>query len=455
MESTIAAMTAVDLVDAYRRGALSPVEVVRDTLARAHESQTTLNAFAIIDDSCLAQAEASAARWRRAGTLGPLDGVPVSIKDNVYAAGMPTRFGSVAIPPDQTQGPDSPSTARLREAGAVIIGKTTMPDYAHKIVTDSPLTGVTRNPIDLQRSPGGSSGGASAAVAAGIGPLAVGTDGGGSIRIPACWTGIFGLKPSFGRVPHHPRGAFAPVSHVGPMTRTVRDAALMLTVMARPDSRDWYSLPHDPIAYEDHLDLAVAGLRVAVSPRLGRTDTAPDDATAAAIADAAACLAAMGAQVAQADPPHLADIVRIAGLQWAAYSAYLADQLGDRAAALDPSLLDLVGIGRRLGRHDIVAAQLERGRLGAEVAQFFDDWDLLLAPVIDRPAPLLEELDPLAPPLPPFTSWCNVTGLPAASVPAGRDAQGLPVGVQVIGRRFDDAGVLRACAVLERHWGRA
>jgi aspartyl-tRNA(Asn)/glutamyl-tRNA(Gln) amidotransferase subunit A len=244
--------TAAELAKAYRESKLSPVEVTGAVLDRAISSQTALNAFCFLDaDSALVAARSSEARWRGGDPRSPIDGVQVSVKDNIATAGMPTRFGSRALTDDQIWRPDSPSVARLREAGAIIFGKTCCPDFGHKLVTDSPLTGVTRNPWSTAHTPGGSSGGAAAAVAASIGALAIGTDAGGSIRIPAAFTGTFGFKPSFGRIPHHPRGAYALLSHIGPLSRSVEDAALMMNVIAHPDARDWYALPgeaHDHVA---------------------------------------------------------------------------------------------------------------------------------------------------------------------------------------------------------------
>ncbi|MCS6855984.1 MAG: amidase family protein, partial [Elioraea sp.] len=205
-----------------------------------------LNAFCLVAwRTALAAARESERRWMKGEPQGLLDGVPVSIKDLVLTRGWPTLRGSKTIDPKGPWKDDAPCVARLREHGAVLIGKTTTPEFGWKGVTDSPLTGVTRNPWDPRLTPGGSSGGAAAALAAGMGPLAIGTDGGGSIRIPCAFTGVFGLKPSFGRVPAWPLSPMGTVAHVGPMTRSVADAALMMNVIALPDTRDWHALPWD------------------------------------------------------------------------------------------------------------------------------------------------------------------------------------------------------------------
>lgn len=454
MQPEILKLDASDLVVRYRTREISPVEVASAVLAAAEASQAMLNAFIVIDrHAALASARESEKRWRAGAPLGPLDGVPVSIKDNIYTEQWPTRFGSTAIAEADTQAPDSPSVARLREAGTVIFGKTTLPDFAHKVVTDSPLTGITRNPRNPDHSPGGSSGGAAAAIAAGIGPLAAGTDGGGSIRVPAAWCGIYGLKPSFGRVPHHPRGAFPTVSHVGPMTRSVRDAASMLNVMARPDSRDWYSLPYDGADYVADLERGIAGLRVAVSHDLGMgVEIAPE--VAAAVRAAFKTAESLGVRVETGHPseiPALADVHRV---HWCAFSARLARRLGERASKLDPSMQVLVKMGEAQSACAFVDAVVARGDLGSRVNTFFSRYDLLLAPVININAPEIAGIDPQYPPFPMLTSWVNQTGLPAASVPCGITAKGLPVGLQIIGGPRADALVLRASYAFEQALGR-
>src|SRR5687768_6580538 len=267
--SDLCNLTATALLEGFRLRTLSPVEVAQAVLQRVAALNPRLNAFNLVSDRMIDDAKASEARWAAGQPKGLLDGVPVSIKDIVLTRGWPTLRGSKTIDPRGPWNEDAPATARLREHGALLIGKTTTPEFGWKGVTDSPLTGITRNPWNLDKTPGGSSGGAAAAVAAGMGPLAVGTDGGGSIRIPCSFTGLFGLKPSFGRVPAWPLSPFGTVAHVGPMTRSVADAALMLNVLAQPDARDWHSLPYEPQDWRTSLDHGVAGLRIAYSPDLG------------------------------------------------------------------------------------------------------------------------------------------------------------------------------------------
>src|SRR6202023_344771 len=268
--SEIAFASAEALSGLYRKRALSPVEAAEILFARIEALQPQLNAFCIVDrDGALTAARASEQRWRQSTPLSPLDGVPVTIKDLVLMRGLPSLRGSKLTDPAQDWSEDGPAVARLREAGAVILGKTTPPEFGWKAIGDSPLTGITRNPWNLGHTPGGSSAGAAAACAAGIAPLHVGSDGAGSIRIPSAFTGIFGIKATFGRVPAYPASPLGLLSNVGPMTRHVRDAALLLNTLSRPDHRDPHALPPDDRDWLDGIEDGVRGLRIAYSPDLG------------------------------------------------------------------------------------------------------------------------------------------------------------------------------------------
>src|SRR5690349_23795801 len=292
--------SAAVLLDLYRRRALSPVEAARAVLDRLDAVEPRINAFCVVDrDRAIAAAQASEERWQRGEPVGRLDGVPVTIKDLILMRGPPTLRGSRLVDPKQEWSEDAPATARLREAGAVILGKTTTPEFGWKALGDSPLTGITRNPWDLSRTPGGSSAGAAAACAAGIGPLHVGSDGAGSIRIPCAFSGIFGLKPSFGRVPAHPPSPMGLLSHIGPMARSVADAAWLLTVLSGPDHRDPYALPPEDKDYLAGLEEGVRDWRIAYSPTLGYAKVDPE--IAAAAAEAARQFEALGAVVEQVD----------------------------------------------------------------------------------------------------------------------------------------------------------
>src|SRR6202047_4694963 len=267
---------ATRLLALYRSRQVSPVEVIEHTLRWLETYESAINAFVLYDpETALAMARASEARWQKGEPQGLLDGVPVALKDTLLTRGWPRLLGSRTIDPNQAWDEDAPVPARLRAEGAVFFGKTTTPEFGWKGATDSPLTGITRNPWNLERTPGGSSGGSAVSLAAGICPLAVGTDAGGSIRIPAAFCGVFGLKPTFGKVAVYPASAFGDVAHIGPMARTVDDAALMLDAMKGPDSRDWHSLPDDGIAYRDRVRKgSLKGKRVALSPSLGYAEPA-------------------------------------------------------------------------------------------------------------------------------------------------------------------------------------
>ena len=448
-------LNAHELHQRYQAGSTSPLEVMDAVLARVEHLNPVVNAFSEIAENAREMARASEERWRRKSPLSALDGVPVSIKDNVAVRGLATRYGSLAT----SEAPalsDSPCVARLRGAGALCFAKTTLPDFAHKIVTDSPLTGLTRNPWDLQHTPGGSSGGAAAAVALGMGAVGIGTDGGGSIRIPAAFTGTFGFKPSFGRVPHAPRGAFALFSHVGPITRCVADAARLLTVLSRPDSRDWYALPFEANDYELGLEckLTPGGVRVACSATLGLPIEIQTEVRNA-VDHVSHILAKLGAQVQLEDPPGIARCNAIHTSLWSACCRQLTEDLDDGGATLDPSLQALASSGAQISRHALLSALIERGDLGAAMNAFFARYDLLICPVYARAAVPLSELSATEPPFPHFTAWCNQLGLPAASLYAGTTPEGLPIGVQIVGGPHADALVLWASHLLEAVIGRA
>ena len=298
----LADCSATELLQLYRSRQASPVEATRAVLARIDQLNPVLNAFChLAPDEALASAQASEARWRQGRPMGVLDGVPTSIKDLILTRGWPTLRGSRTVDPHQSWDVDAPATARLREAGAVLLGKTTTPEFGCKGETNSPLTGISRNPWDPSKTPGGSSGGTAAAVAAGMGPLSVGTDGAGSVRIPAAFCGNFGLKPSFGRVPAYPLSPMGTVAHLGPHTMSVRDAALMMNVLKQPDARDWSSLPPDDTDYLAGLDNGIRGLKIAYSPALGFAKGIHPE-VAAAVQAAVRQLQDAGAIVEQVDP---------------------------------------------------------------------------------------------------------------------------------------------------------
>lgn len=450
----LADCTAIELLRLYRGGQASPVEAARAVLARIDRLNPQLNAFCLVaHEQALAAAQASEARWQRGAPCGALDGVPVSIKDLILTQGWPTLRGSRTIDPQQAWDVDAPVTARLREAGAVLLGKTTTPEFGCKGETNSPLTGITRNPWNPAKTPGGSSGGTAAAVAAGMGPLSVGTDGAGSVRIPAAFCGNFGLKPSFGRVPAYPLSPFGTVAHLGPHSMSVEDAALMMTVISAPDARDWTSLPPDGRDYAVGLHDGLRGLRVAFSPTLGYAQVHPD--VAAAVVAAVRELEALGAHVEPVDPG-FEDPLDISTGLWFAGSWTLWNTLTPEQQALtDPDFRAQAELGSRLSLLDLQRLHLRRGVLGSQMRQFMQRHDLLVTPAVAVPA---FDARPAghAPMTPqamlgwtPFSYPFNLTQQPACTIPCGLTRDGLPIGLQFVGPMFGDALVLRAARAYE------
>ncbi|MFI9613631.1 amidase [Streptomyces sp. NPDC052023] len=447
-------LTAVRLLDGYRKGEFSPVEVARAALERAEAIQPEVNAFVrLTAEDALRRARESEERWRRGEPDGLLDGVPVTVKDILLLRGAPTLRGSRTVDPAGRWDEDAPSVARLREHGAVFLGKTTTPEFGWKGVTDSPVSGVTRNPYDPARTAGGSSGGAAAAVALGAGPLALGTDGGGSVRIPAAFCGIFALKPTYGRVPLYPASAFGTLAHVGPMTRDAADAALLMDVIGGPDSRDWSALSPASAPFTDGLAGGVRGLRVAYSPSLGG-QVAVRPAVAAAVRRAVQRLAELGAYVEETDPD-LTDPVDAFHTLWFSGAARVTQRLGpEQRALLDPGLREICAQGARCSALDYLAAVDVRMDLGRRMGRFHDTYDLLLTPTLPITAFEAGAEVPRGSGHRRWTGWTpftypfNMTQQPAATVPVGTDGDGLPIGLQLVAARHRDDLVLRAAHAL-------
>jgi aspartyl-tRNA(Asn)/glutamyl-tRNA(Gln) amidotransferase subunit A len=477
-------LTATQLVDGYRKGTFSPVDVVEAALRRCEDIQPAVNAFVRIDaEQAREQARESAGRWGRGEPLGLVDGVPVTVKDILLLRGAPTLRGSRTVSAQGDWDEDAPSVARLREHGAVFLGKTTTPEFGWKGVTDSPLSGVTRNPYDTSRTAGGSSGGSAAAVALGAGPLSLGTDGGGSVRIPAAFCGIFALKPTYGRVPLYPASAFGTLAHVGPMTRDAADAALMMEVISGPDARDWSELGPVTGSFREALtrgadgsDLhepgsGVRGLRIAYAPTLGGKATV-QPAVAAAVGRVVRRLEELGARVEEADPG-FADPVEAFHTLWFSGAARVTQPLGPRERELlDPGLQEVCARGAEYSALDYLAAVDVRMDLGRRMGRFHETYDLLVTPSLPltafeagveapgtagtRGEPGAEGARDGAPGAgsarwtawTPFTYPFNLTQQPAASLPCGVDDEGLPIGVQLVAARHADALVLRAAHAL-------
>ena len=449
--SDICRLSSAELVGLYARGALSPVEATRAALDRAHQINPDLNAFSLIDDErALADAVRSEKRWRTGSSCGPLDGVPVTIKDLVWVKGWPIRSGSRATsdtPPDD----DAPSVAALRDAGTVMIGLTTTPEFGWKAVTDSPLTGITRNAWSPKHTAGGSSGGAAVAAACGAGVLHLGTDGGGSIRIPAAFNGVVGHKPSFGRVPAYPPSAFGTVAHIGPITRRVADAMAMLDAMSRRDLRDWRQtpVPYRPTAGDP---LLLRGLK------LGVWDAVPegsvDSAVAVSFEAAQAKLSSAGAWLSPVTLPleRARDAFDVLWRSGAANRLQAID--GSQYGMLDPGFLRLAEIGATYSAVDFLRAEAERAALGVAFEKLLTEVDLIVSPAVAVP-PFAAGRETPSSIWPDFLSWAgfsypvNLAQLPACAVPCGLSKDGLPMSLQFIGRRGDDDKVLQAARAFE------
>ena len=458
----LADLSAEDLSRCFRRKEASPVEAVTSVFARLDAWQPKINAFCFEHrEKTVSDAKASEARWQAGAPWSPLDGVPISIKDLILTQGWPTLRGSRTVDATQAWVDDAPSVARIREAGLVIFAKTTTPEFGIKGTTDNLLTGVTRNPWNTDRTSGGSSGGSAAAVVAGIGPLAMGTDGAGSVRIPAAFTGGFGLKPSFGRVPAWPLSPMGTVAHLGPHARHVADATMLMNVIAKFDARDWTSLPFDARDYTVGLNDGIRGLRIAFSPALGYvTNVHPE--VAAAVRKSAEALAELGAHVEEVDPGFECPL-EITMKLWFVGSATLFDAMTPAQQALaDPALVAQAEQGRRVTVPEMQALIKRRGELGILMRKFHERFDLLVTPGVSVPAFKAKASREWDTPIANFLDWTpfsypfNLTQQPACVCPCGFDADGLPLSTQIVGPMHGDALVLRAARSLEsaRPWKR-
>ncbi|MEI8145613.1 MAG: amidase [Alphaproteobacteria bacterium] len=454
-------LDAFALGRAFRRKTLSPVEVTSHLLDRAEASQATTNAFVTIDRKrSLDWAKESETRWALGQPRGPFDGVAITVKDNMAVMGWPSRKGSLATP-TTAMNFDAPVVARAKEAGLVVLGTTTMPEFGWIGLSSSPLTGHTRNPWHPDRTAGGSTAGGAAAAALRIGRFHLGSDGLGSIRIPAAFCGVAGIKPSFGRVPAYPISVMGELAHLGPLAPTVPEVAALLSILSGPDARDPMAWNTPAPDFASGLEDGVRGLRVAYSPRLGRV-TKIDPAVEAAVKAAVNIFEDLGAQVEEVDPP-IGDPCPLAWEIWNAGAALVLNGFPEEAqAAMDPGLVECGISGRSTSAATLIDALLyRRTSFVIAMAEFHQKYDLLLTPTMPTGA------IPLGADLPPpgfagvaewsgaWTDWCpftppfNVTQQPAGTVPCGLDGDGLPIGLQIVGPKRGDALVLRAMRAYE------
>lgn len=456
LDNELAMLSAVELAKMIRSKTVSPVEVMKATLARIERLNPMLNAFVTMHtEEALCAAAKAEDLVMRGECRGSLLGVPLHVKDNLLVAGSRTTFGSKLLESNVTS-EDCPAVERLRKAGMILVGRTNTPEYGWKGVTDNRVFGITRNPWNTKLTPGGSSGGAAAAVAAGMGPVGLGTDGGGSLRIPASFCGVFGFKASFGRIPNWPGSGGAMLRHIGTITRTVADMAATLDVLAGSDPRDLLSLPATSESYSANLDYGIRGKRIAYSPDLGYAHV--DQEVATICRQAAQRFAEAGA------------IVETVPLDWSdPYEAWSVFFFGTAAASLekklptqgellDPGLRRVVEAGLKLRGIDFANALAARHDFWEKVRRVYERFDLLLCPTLAVPPfPVGQDeadsidgkkLGPLQ--WTQFTYPFNLTGQPVASVPAGWTKSGLPIGLQIIGNRFADPLVLQSARAWEQ-----
>ena len=451
-------LAAGDVAAGYAASELSPVAVTEAALAAIEAHDPKVGAMVLVDaEGARTEALASEARWRRGEQRSVVDGVPVTIKDMFLTRGWPTLRGSTLPDPAGPWETDAPVVARLRESGAVVLGKNATPEFAWKGVTDSIIHGSTGNPWGAGLTSGGSSGGAATAVGLGMGSWSIGSDGGGSVRIPASFTGTVALKPTHGLVPVYPPSPYGTLSHAGPMTRSVADAALMMDVLTGFDSRDWFATQRPSRSFLDGLEDGVAGLRLAYSPTLSATGH-NDPQVRAAVDAAVEVLAGLGARVEQVDPAHaaLAAAREAFHVLWFTGAAKVLEPFGSRALEqIDPLLAEHV----REHLHDSASAYLDavqvRMDLGVAMGACHDEWDVLVTPTMPIPAFERGQDAPTGWPEQLWTSWTpytypfNMTGQPALSVPCGLTDDERPIGLQVVGPRHADALVLRVGRAFE------
>jgi len=453
-------MSAYDLANDIKKKKISPVELVRELLERINAVNPKINAYVtVVADSAMKAAKEAEDAVTRGKEIGPLHGIPFAVKDLTFTKGVRTTMGSKLME-DFVPEEDAVHVSRLKKAGAILLGKTNTPEFGSKAVTDNVVFGITRNPWNTEKTAGGSSGGSAAAVATGMGPLATGSDGGGSIRVPASCCGVFGIKPQFGRVPIYPLyQQLELMNHEGAITRTVKDAALMLDVMAGPHWGDHHSISLPKVRFVESLEGEIKGLRVGWSPDLGYAKVSQQVRTVCE--EAVKKFSEMGAEVEEVNPgfenPE-PSYMTIFGAELAATLSFFGS-LEKIKHKLHPLLVARVAPLENLKAVDYLKAMFARREIIAKLGKFFKTYELLLTPImgvppwqIGLPTGYVEEVDGevVSPVGWLLTFPFNFTGQPAASIPAGWSDDGLPIGLQIVGRRNDEATLFRAAAAFEQ-----
>ena len=452
----ICRMSLIEMADAIKSKRLSPVEIMDAALYRIEELNPKVNAYCtLVAESARKQAIEAETAVIRGEELGPLHGVPVSIKDLIFTKDIRTTGGS-KIYENSIPQQDAIVVERLKAAGAIVIGKTNTSEFGWAAITHNPLFGATHNPWNPELAAGGSSGGAAASIALSMGSLAIGSDAAGSIRIPSSFCGVFGFKPSFGRVPQYPNfPGWETLSHIGPITRTVQDAALAMEVIAGRDDRDRFSLPDTGLRYLPFLNGDLKGLRIAWSQDIGYSIVDPQvlKVTEAAVKT----FALLGSTIEAARPEFRSPEKAYSSYIGIRLGVVLQDKMEEWGDRIDARLARFVEQNRNKSATEYIRACFELLEYWGEIRPFFEKYDLLLTPTVAVPPFELNSYGPReiagskVSPLGwmPFTYPFNITGQPAASVPCGWTDDGLPIGLQIVGRRFDDVTVLRAAAAFE------
>ena len=460
MKTEIYKLSALELSKAYKNKTLSPVEATYSVLERIKNVDEKLNAYVFIDeDLAISQAKESEIRWNKGNQKSDIDGVPSAIKDLLLTKGWPTMRGSKTVNKNSDWKDDAPVTARLKESGAVLVGKTTTPEFGHKGTTQSPLTGITRNPWNVNLTSGGSSGGSSSSVAAGMGPLAIGTDGGGSVRIPCSFTGLFGIKPTFGKVPAWPLSPFGTIANVGPMTRTVHDGALLFSIISQPDWRDWNANTKMDSNFIDKLAEGVKGKKIAYCPDFGMSHVIEPYSIEKDVEimtkKTAELLESLGAHVEQIDIKWPRDPKKAFSVLWTSGAAFLAQNFtNDEKDLLDPKFREFCEEGAEHSLFTRLEAESSRGINGVMINELFQNYDLLVGPTMPTKAFKAESNIPEGWgkdifDWTPFTYPFNLTCHPAATVNCGF-SDGLPIGFQIIARKDADVDTFICAAAIEK-----
>ncbi len=454
-------LDAIDLAQRIKEKVVSPVEIINNCLDRITSINPQINAIVTMEEAGTLQSLASQAEEQvvKGNKMGPLHGVPFLAKDNVYTKGMRTTMGSKLFE-QFVPAEDAVLVERLKGAGAILIGKSNLSEFGLLPVTDNLLFGSTQNPWDLKRTSGGSSGGSAAAVAAGLVPLSTGNDAGGSIRVPASFCGVYGLKPSFGRIPCYPKmPGWEHLVHEGPITRSVVDAALMLNVMAGPDERDRFSLPFLPVDYVTAVEEEIKGMKIACCTDMGYTRVDPQ--VRDGVRNAAQIFEGLGAHVEEItlDIPDMMEILKAITIVDAVTAN--ENRLEEWKQQCYPRFKGMVEQADQYSARDMSRMGFQKENLWSGIRAVFERFDVMITPAtpvtafpfvsLGHPGPKdidgqkVSSLSSLS-----FTDPFNFTGQPAASVPCGYDANGLPIGMQIIGRRFDDYTVIKTSAAFER-----